>query len=384
MHNTRYIVYEECIDRNCKDVFNSFSGLKFQPSYSVKTNYIPNVVKRFYENGFKVEVVSDMELLLAFRLGVKPSDIIYNGPVKGSHAHILANEGGIISFDSMFDFERFVENRVDCHGVKCMFRTAIDTGNGIVTRFGELPIRIPMLVELAIEKGFEVVGLHCHCTKARSIQGWRKRLETMASVYDLCKDKLSTKIVDFGGNMYSRIPKCIEAHFGEYVSYEQYADLFREYAPRFEYATFYLEMGTSVVSDCMGFETEVLDIKHRKDETYILVDCSNYNLGWASRDVNYPVSIVHDYSKQKETVTNAKFVGTLCTENDIMYRGFDGNIGRGDIIRFDNVGSYSFVTTPPFIRPQFPVFYESNGNEKLVMRGQSFNDVFSCFNFQER
>ena len=43
-------------------------------------------------------------------------------------------------------------------------------------------------------------------------------------------------------------------------------------------------------------------------------------------------------------------VGYTCMENDVLFRGFEGAIGAGDYAVFDNVGAYTNVLRPPFIR----------------------------------
>lgn len=50
--------------------------------YSYKTNPVPGVLRRIHDLGLGAEVISEYELWLAFRLGVPPERIIYNGPVK--------------------------------------------------------------------------------------------------------------------------------------------------------------------------------------------------------------------------------------------------------------------------------------------------------------
>ena len=44
MDNSYYAIYEESIDKNCRDLFEAFKGMDFQPAYSVKTNYTPMIV----------------------------------------------------------------------------------------------------------------------------------------------------------------------------------------------------------------------------------------------------------------------------------------------------------------------------------------------------
>ena len=373
---TKYLIHETKIDKNCRDIKKAFRHVKFVPAYSVKTNHIPAIVKRFHENGFLTEVVSDMEVEIAKSQGIDMNSIVYNGPIKGPEAYDVASGGGVLCFDSMDD----LLFRVYPKGTRCMFRVAINIDNGICTRFGSDPSNIREEITKALSLGYDVIGIHCHVTRGRDIRSWKQRIAGMAPVYKDVKDMLSEKIVDFGGNMYSPMPDDqIKKLFDDYANYEDYADLFEAYAPEFEGATLSLEMGTSAVANCMDFRTSVLSIKHAGGNTYVLLDACRYNLGWASDRYNFPITVMHTGSEY-ENVENATFVGRLCTENDVLYRGFDGQLGVKDYVTFENVGAYTVVVKPPFSIPQFPIYYESmDGEVHICKRAERAQDVLTTY-----
>ena len=60
--------------------------------YSFKTNNLPWIIKYMKEKGFLAEVVSSDEYQLAKAVGYAPSQIIFNGPVKGKGEFIEAVE----------------------------------------------------------------------------------------------------------------------------------------------------------------------------------------------------------------------------------------------------------------------------------------------------
>ena len=53
----------------------------------------------------------------------------------------------------------------------------------------------------------------------------------------------------------------------------------------------------------------------------------------------------------------------------------------GDIVVFENVGSYSVVLKPPFILPNFPIIEWDNGQTRVVKRKESFDDLFHTYKF---
>ena len=52
----------------------------------------------------------------------------------------------------------------------------------------------------------------------------------------------------------------------------------------------------------------------------------------------------------------ADFVGTTCTEFDVLVRDFTGELSIGDSIVFEHVGAYTLVTSRQFITPRLGVY----------------------------
>ena len=82
-------------------------------AWSYKTNYLKSICKIFHNLGSWAEVVSMMEYEMATRLGVKPSNIIFNGPAKSYEELKKALvEGALVnieSIDELSDFERIAD-----------------------------------------------------------------------------------------------------------------------------------------------------------------------------------------------------------------------------------------------------------------------------------
>ena len=380
MDNSYYAIYEESIDKNCRDLFEAFKGMDFQPAYSVKTNYTPMIVKRFHDNGFLTEVVSDMEVEIAMSSGIPLDRIVYNGPLKGALAADVANAGGIVCFDNIDDIEA---SRYD-EGARCMIRVAVDIGNGVDTRFGTKASEVRTGLLRAREKGYDTIGIHCHATKGRGIRFWRNRAEIMSSIFRENEDLLSERIIDFGGNMYSPLPHEKASEHDDYASYSDYANLLHELSDRLKNVKIMIETGTSVVANCVDFVTRVVGIKHTGMNTYVLLDACKYNLGWASEHYNFPIEVINCIDTRKERVEGAFFVGRLCVENDVIYTGYSGDIGIGDIVRFTNAGAYTMNIKPPFIMPQSEMWYvPCNGLAFIAKRAETADDILRTFNTEE-
>lgn len=76
-------------------------------------------------------------------------------------------------------------------------------------------------------------------------------------------------------------------------------------------------------------------------------------------------------------------MGFTCLEQDVLYPGFEQSIAEGDILVFDNVGGYSIVSKPQFIKPQSAMYVlRTNGEVEQIMRAETFDDVFNKFSFK--
>lgn len=110
----------------------------YRMAYSYKTNYTPYICKIAKENGAYAEVVSDMELTLALKLGYPNNRIIYNGPEKGPmmEGHLANN--GIVNIDNLSEAFRiaiFAKSNPQKH-FKVGLRINMHLDDAFVSRFG--------------------------------------------------------------------------------------------------------------------------------------------------------------------------------------------------------------------------------------------------------
>ena len=73
---------------------------KYRIAYSYKTNYAPRICSIVRELGGLAEVVSDMELTIARKVGYPDGEILYNGPTKGPLMEDFLLKGGIVNIDN--------------------------------------------------------------------------------------------------------------------------------------------------------------------------------------------------------------------------------------------------------------------------------------------
>lgn len=356
-------------------------------AYSYKTNYTPKLCKIVNELGGYAEVVSEMELEIAKRIGCKPDKIIWNGPIKNPkivEAFLL--EGGCVNIDSIEELEmvkgihqRHPETLINV-GIRCNY----DVQDGVVSRFG-FDIDgddFKAAVAFAVATNYvKLVNFQCHFAK-RQIDYWPARAKGMVELID--RLGIIPERIDIGGGLFGKMAPSLKAQFSseipDYAAYAKAAaQVFADYfANKDVKPELLIEPGSAVVGDCMKFVGTVRTIKNVRGKWIATVLGSQKNISMAG--INPPMEVIAMGDEQKE-YKDLDFVGFTCIEGDVLYHNYTGKLAHKDAIVISNCGSYSLVMKPPFILPNFPVLDISEGKTEVIKRAENFDDLFHTFIF---
>jgi diaminopimelate decarboxylase len=356
-------------------------------AYSYKTNYTPKLCKIVNELGGYAEVVSEMELEIAKRVGCKADRIIWNGPIKNvSIMEQFLLEGGTINIDCKEELEQ-VKDIHDRHqdvlinvGIRCNY----DVNDGVVSRFG-FDIDGEDFMEAVkfatTTKNVKLINFQCHFAK-RQIAYWPARAKGMVALID--RLGIIPERIDIGGGLFGKMADSLKAQFSsEIPDYEAYAkaaaqvfaDYFKDKDMKPELL---IEPGSAVVGDCMKFIGTVKTIKNVRGKWMAHVLGSQKNISMTG--INPPIEVIAMGEEQKE-YKDLDFLGFTCIEGDVLYHNYNGKLAHQDVIAISNCGSYSLVMKPPFILPNFPVLDISEGKTEVIKRAENFDDLFHTFNF---
>lgn len=374
---------------NFCELKNIFSNIYpyFNIAYSYKTNYIPRLCKIVNYLGGYAEVVSEMEVELAMKIGVDPRKIIWNGPIKNLKVvEDFLLQGGTVNIDSLEEAEsvRSIAEKHGEHELNIGVRCNFDIHDGVLSRFGvDIDSRDFVKVFDCIKnaKNIKLVDLHCHFAK-RQIEYWPARAEGMIDIID--RIGIIPERVDLGGGIFGKMEDSLKEQFTFFVpSYADYAEAVASiFAKRFENMTngpeLLIEPGSALVGDCMKFVGTIKTIKSVRGKNIASVLGSQKNISMSG--VNPPLE-VFAMGKEQQEYEDIDFVGFTCIETDTLYKGYSGNLACGDMVVISNCGSYSLVMKPPFILPNFPVLDISSGEIEMIKRGETFDDVFCTFCF---
>lgn len=367
-----------------KEAFSSIYG-RFNIAYSYKTNYIPKLCSIANELGGYAEVVSEMELELALRVGVRPERIIWNGPVKNpAWVRRLLLSGGTVNVDSLGEMRGIVAladeepKRILNVGIRCNF----PVGDGVLSRFGfdvDGPDFAEAVAATRSRPNLNLVNLQCHFAK-RQAEFWPARARGMLELVD--RIGFVPKRLDIGGGLFGNMPDSLRSQFDCAVpGYDAYAaaaaGAFAErFSGRGDAPELLIEPGSALVGDCMRFAGRIKTVKTVRGKTIATMLGSQKNISMAG--VNPPFEVVH-MGGERQSCRDADIVGYTCIEGDRIVGGFSGDLAVGDFVVVSNCGSYSVVMKPPFILPNFPILEPTEGGVEVVKRAETFGDVFATY-----
>ena len=116
MNTPYFLIDKEMLLKNIKEFQDALAQIwpNSQLAYSVKTNSLPWILSYMKECNIYSEVVSDEEYELSKLCGYNDSEIVFNGPIKGSKTFETAlNGSAIINFDSQNDLRCYAQNTIE-------------------------------------------------------------------------------------------------------------------------------------------------------------------------------------------------------------------------------------------------------------------------------
>lgn len=384
-----YLLDSEQYRNNFLELRDTFRKIypNFNIAYSYKTNYTPKFCKIVNELGGYAEVVSEMELEIALRVGVRPNRIIWNGPIKNpKKLEEFLVAGGTDNIDSVEELE-VVKNIAEKHpdktlnlGIRCNYKV----NDGVVSRFGfdvDSEGFKNVLAFVTSTPNVHFINFQCHFAK-RQIEYWPARAKGMVELID--RLGIIPERIDIGGGLFGKMADSLKAQFtNEIPDYQAYAEaaarVFAEYfADKEVRPELLIEPGSAVVGDCMKFVGTVKTIKNVRGKWFATILGSQKNISMTG--INPPMEVIAMGGEQNE-YENLDMVGFTCIEGDVLYHNYNGKLAHEDAIVISNCGSYSLVMKPPFILPNFPVLDICGEKTEVIKKGEVFDDLFHTFHF---
>lgn len=373
MKTPYYIIKENELDASLNGFKTALRNKirKSIPSYSVKTNSLPYIIKRAGQLGYYAEVVSDDEYKLALNCGFARNQIVFNGPFKSKDFFLDAIKGGtIVNIETFRELEwlsLLPDDKIHQVGLRMNINISsispsdenhLDDNS----RFGFSCESDDFDKAISIIRSFSHVKLSCihihRTSRTRSVNFYYNLIDY--ALNELNKRSIKVDIIDVGGGYFGQMPG--KPTYMDYASV--IADRIRHHG--FEDSTIIIEPGNAIVASCLSFVTSVIDVKHHDGCYYVTIDGSRIDID--------PFFRKNDFFKEIRSADDAIEVprqiigGCTCLENDRLMELENHRLLQvGDEIRFNRVGAYTMTLTPLFIR-YWPDVYVENDDGISIAR----------------
>lgn len=349
-------------------------------SYSYKTNYLRPLCTCLHDLGVFAEVVSEFELELSQSYGVPYSSVIYNGPCKSQSAICsVLQGGGLVNIDNM-DEVMLVSGLAQAGLIPLSSRIGLRLNlsafhESLNSRFGICGAsQLTQSISALHSSGLSVTCIHSHIS-TRTFDSFSHQLDSLLSCLSSTSGLSSLKYVDIGGGIPSDMsPSLLSQLSLQKFDYSSFSRLLSDFATRVSSSlnnkvSLILEPGTYLASSSVFLLGSVLSLNRQPGSyTYANLDLSKTHFGSLSSPINYSFS---HYPSSSSVMPSPTIPGNereqtilssfTCIESDFLSPALSLTVTAGDRFLFSEVGSYSFVFKPPFIRPNF-FCYSWNGH----------------------
>lgn len=398
-----HVVDAHAVDANIASFTNAPPGMgSCEVYYSYKTNPVPGVLQRMHEQGIGAEVISEYELWLAMRLGVSPSKIVYNGPVKSDRSLDIAIEREItlINLNSREEIARIAASAARV-GRKARIGMRVVLSGGWGGQFGEQVATGAAFRAIKEAQGYpnlELVGLHVHKGSEISceddvrgmVQGTLEFVETVRSQLGL-----EFEIIDFGGSlacpttrwfnerelrlnrtflwpMAPRDPDSVLS-IANYIStllssvQAHYRGTGRK-VPRL-----FVEPGRAMTANTQMLLCTVCVVR-TQDEPAIAICDAGINLAYSARSEYHEMFLINDPSARQ--TKQYRLAGPICTPGDVLINCIElPALSEGDAIAIMDSGAYFVPFATSFSFPQPGIVCLEMGNARVLRRAERFEDL---------
>ena len=401
-----YIVDSGKLRANYRGFLNAFKNHydKVKVFYSYKTNPVPGVLRVLHQEGCGAEITSPYELWLAFRLGVEPSEIIYNGVNKAKEdlrtavqkgvGFIIANSVGEIL--KLNEASGELEKEVNM-GIRIYPEAGWKAQFGLEDKADKIT---DIFQQLGRKSFLQLCCLHIHIgTGIKNTEDYKRAIETICRWMKDVKEKLDIEIkyVNLGGGF--GVPTVKSLTFREIALYkifnlvpkeplvtdcpplevfgEAIADSLTKSSARYglNQPGLLLEPGRVVTSNTQVLLLTVGEIRKRKFGTkFAITDGGLINTA-------YPLSYEHHACflanrASAEFKDRYSVTGPTSTPADVLYRNWKlPALEEGDVLAIMDAGAYFTSFANNFSYPRPGVVLLSNGCHEIVRQHESFEHI---------
>jgi diaminopimelate decarboxylase len=301
---------------------------------SFKTHPLPPLVRDWIDSGRSIEVVSEVELYAALRLGCPVDRLLVNGV--GKHAWLLRHPLPRlrVHFDSEHELDSLLPIALE-HGWRVGIRChAPDERDARDPRFGG---PFGMTAAEAIRSlrrlnaaGADVQSIHFHLgQRPQECDAYTRAVEHVADICD--RAAFTPRYIDCGGGLPSR------SEAG--AALQGLAAAIRTASARFEQLEeIWLENGRFITDASTALAVRIVDVKERPESRYLICDGGRTNHALAADKGLHPLRF---FPERHGAPTLTTICGPTCMTDDTLGRVMaPRDLQPGDLIAWMHAGAY--------------------------------------------
>ena len=400
-YNTPLYVFDEKLIRdNCREYKKYFKADENNKiAYAGKAFLTKYMCKLIDEEGLYLDVVSGGELYTAHKAEFPMERVLFHGNNKTFEEIQMGVDLGVGVFvvDNFYEMDMLeklcrekniiqsiyfrVTPGIDAHTHKYIKTGQIDSKFGFALTNGDFYTAVEKLKNY---KNIKLIGIHAHIgSQIFEVEPYEEEVDVMLNLVKVLKEKYNIKLaeVDFGGGI------------GVYYTDEDTPRSIKEFCEKIiekcnekckeleiKVPTLILEPGRSLVANAGSTLYSIGSIKEIKGtRTYVSVDGGmTDNIRPSLYQAGYECAVVNKMNNERSS-NKVTIAGKCCESGDILISDtkiFD--IESGDILITTSTGAYGYSMASNYNKiPKNPVVFVSGGEDKLVCKRESYEDLLS-------
>ncbi|MEG2460764.1 MAG: diaminopimelate decarboxylase [Clostridia bacterium] len=392
-----YIMDEEQILQNCRAFKSSidkhYDGLAVYASKAFNCLEMCRIIKR---EGLGIDVVSGGEMYTALKAGINAEVIVFHGNNKIYSELKQAVEIGIgrIVVDNLGELKTLeniaktlgkkanimlrLKPGIDVHTHEYIKTGQIDSKFGFSIETGEAFYAVKQAVQ---NENLNLVGVHCHIgSQIFEITPFADAAEIMLNFMHKVQKELKYKLRDLNLGGGFGIRYTLDDDPPKYAEYmEQVYQRIEKVCKKLNLDVPYIliEPGRAIVGEAGVTIYTVGNVKNIPNyRTYVSVDGGmTDNPRYALYSAKYTALVANKMNEDADFV--ATLAGRCCESGDLLGEGMlMQQPEAGDIIAVFSTGAYNYSMASNYNKiPKAPVVFVNSGKSRLVVKGQSYEDM---------
>lgn len=382
--------------------FAALGGLEVFCSY--KTQPVPALLARLHALGAGAEVISELELDLALRLGVPPHRIIYNGPAKSDTSLRTAIREGILllNLNHHEELPRVIAIARELNR-KVRLGVRVNVPSGWSEQFGTSiagGAALALFEAALAAPEVQVVGLHSHRGVLFSTVG---ELDSFIDEVLAFADALharfgfSPEILDLGGSLAirsvrmmssrdTRLAQTFRVEIGapdlqQRLSIQQYASRVQhKVAEHFRRAGRTLprtvvEIGRALTADAQLLLASVITTRGHVGQPFAVLD-TGINIAGILRAARHQIFPLNRYGEPQ--TTTYRLAGPICQPGDVIeYAIAMPRLHDGDTLAIMDSGAYLEPDSTVFSFPRPATVMIDGDAVQVIRRRETLEDIIA-------